>query len=181
MSRWATSSSAELITASAPTFSAFSSRAGIRSATTTLLTPADLNPIVAPNPIGPAPKITTLSDGFGWQRLTPWRATAIGSLRAATSNGMWSGTTSRLVPRTASSMSRYSASAPLAPPLPMIPLGAAIGLIDDMVADRDTGDCAADLDDLACRFVAEWHVSRSRNRPSRCTAHRTRRFRMPAS
>ena len=52
----------------------------------------------------------------------------MGSLSAATSNGMWSGTTSRLLPRTASSMSRNSASPPAAPPLPMIPLGAANGL-----------------------------------------------------
>src|SRR3954447_15163435 len=128
-SRLAASSSAELITASAPTASAFSRRAGIRSATTTWLTPSDLNAMVAPSPIGPAPKTSTLSDGLGWQRLTPWRATAIGSLRAATSNGMWSGTTWRLVPRTAFSIRRYSDRAPLAPPLPMMPPGAAIGLM----------------------------------------------------
>ena len=85
--------------------------------------------MVAPSPIGPAPKMTTLSDGVGRVWLTPWRATAIGSLSAATRNGMSAGITSRLVPRSAFSMSRYSASAPLAPPLPISPLGAANGLM----------------------------------------------------
>jgi hypothetical protein len=42
---------------------------------------------------------------------------------------MWSGTNSRLVPRTAFSIKRYSDSAPVGAPLPMIPLGAAIGLM----------------------------------------------------
>jgi hypothetical protein len=42
----------------------------------------------APSPIGPAPNTTTLSVGLGRQRLAPWRATAIGSLSAATSQGM---------------------------------------------------------------------------------------------
>ena len=89
----------------------------------------------------------------------------MGSLRAATSNGMWSGTTSRLVPRTAFSISRYSDSAPLAPPLPMIPLRCGHRVDDDMVAHCDTNDVAADLDDLARRLVTQRHAVPGRGIP----------------
>lgn len=82
-----TSSSAELITASAPMASAFSGRDGMTSATTTLAAPLNLYPIVAPRPIGPAPKTTTLAPGFGFVRFTACLATAIGSLSAATRLG----------------------------------------------------------------------------------------------
>jgi hypothetical protein len=82
--------------ASAPTARAFSSRDGTTSATTKLCAPLSLYPMVAPRPIGPAPNTTTESPGFAPVRLTAWRATAIGSLSAATSSGTSSGMTARL-------------------------------------------------------------------------------------
>ncbi len=106
VNRAVTSSPAELITASAPTASAVSRREAMTSATTTCSTPRSFSQIAAPRPIGPAPKMTTLSPGFASDRLTACRATAIGSLRAATSNGTVSGKTVTLVPISQSSRSR---------------------------------------------------------------------------
>jgi hypothetical protein len=68
--------------------------------------PAQLQPDGGTQADGPAPKTTTLSVGLAWERLTQWRATAMGSLRAATSKGTVSGKTATLLPTTASSISR---------------------------------------------------------------------------
>ena len=44
----------------------------------------------------------------------------------------------------------------MAPPFPMIPLGAAIGLTTTWSPTAMPGDLGADLDDLTRRLVAEW-------------------------
>ncbi|MFC5122772.1 hypothetical protein ACFPRL_04785 [Pseudoclavibacter helvolus] len=67
-----TFSSAELMTASAPTSRAFSRRFGTTSTTTTCSTPFDLKPIAAPRPTGPAPKTTTFEPAPAPDRFTPW-------------------------------------------------------------------------------------------------------------
>jgi hypothetical protein len=59
---------------------------------------------LAAGSVCPAPKTTTLSVGLASERLMQWLATAIGSLRAATSKGTVSGKTATPVPTTASSM-----------------------------------------------------------------------------
>jgi DNA-binding MarR family transcriptional regulator len=58
-----------------------------------VLDPRSLSQIVAPRPMGPAPKTMTLSPGLASDRLTQCRATAMGSLRAATAKGTVSGNT----------------------------------------------------------------------------------------
>ncbi|WP_232789648.1 hypothetical protein [Streptomyces jeddahensis] len=98
------------------------------SATTTCSTPRSFSQIVAPSPMGPAPNTTTLSVVRASERLTQCRATAMGSLSAATSKVTESGITATLFPTTASSMSRYSRMLPSAPPQPMMPEGAPCGL-----------------------------------------------------
>ena len=116
------------MTASAPAASAVCRRPGMTSATATCLTPRSLSHIAAPSPMGPPPKTTTLSAGRACERFTQCRATAIGSLSAATSKGRSSGKTATLVPATAFWMSRYSLMPPSVPPHPMMPDGAACGL-----------------------------------------------------
>lgn len=102
-------------------------------------------------------------------------------VEAATSNGISAGMTSMLWPRTAFSTRRYSASAPVAPPLPMIPLGAPIGLMTTWSPDVDAGHVATDLDHLAGRLVPERHPPPDAvaDHPSRCRARRNRRCRRP--
>ena len=59
----------------------------------------------APRPMGPAPKTTARSPETGFARFTAWRATAMGSLSAATSQGMCAGTMATLRPSSALSIS----------------------------------------------------------------------------
>src|SRR6266568_308798 len=128
VSRAVTSSREESMTASAPAASAACKRPGRTSATATCPTPRSFSQITAPSPMGPAPNTTSLSAGRARERFTQRRATAIGSLSAATSKGRVSGKTATLLPATAFSMSRYSRMPPSAPPQPMVPDGAACGL-----------------------------------------------------
>lgn len=99
------------------------------SATATCRTPASFSHITVPSPMGPAPNTATLSAVRAWERFTQCRATAIGSFSAAISKGTVSGKTARLVPARAFSMSRYSLMPPWTPPQPMMPDGAACGLM----------------------------------------------------
>ena len=91
-----------------------------------------------------------------WARLTQCRATAIGSLSAATSKGRSSGKTATLVPATAFWMSRYSLMPPSGPPQPIMPDRAACGLTTTRSpVFRPVLDLGAYLDDFAGRLVPE--------------------------
>ena len=183
-SRAVTSSREESMTASAPAASAVCRRPGMTSATATCLTPRSLSHITAPSPMGPPPKTTTLSAGRACERFTQCRATAIGSLSAATSKGRSSGKTATLVPATAFWMSRYSLMPPSVPPHPMMPRRRGLRVDDDPVAGLQAGDLGAYLDDLAgLRVRAGWMPSAlpgpaaclpSARRPRRCRRCRRR-------
>ena len=117
-----------------------------------------------PTPSGTSPNTTTLSGGLGWLgappvrraggRLTPWRATAIGSLRAATFErdvvGYHLEACASHRVRDQEVFGEAAARSAVADD----PARRRHWVDDDMVAHRNAGDVAADLDDLARRLVA---------------------------
>ena len=105
--------------------------------------------------------MATLSDDLGLHWLAPWRATAIGSLRAATSHGMCLGYF-ETGPTNGVFDQEVVGEGPGGSPIADNAAGGGHWIDDDVIAHGDARHIGANLNDFTRRFVAERRVPLAR-------------------